>query len=122
MNRNQYIDARLQDWAQWKCSGGIGAYRGIDFSKEYNDGAFIDYTADQEDACLEMDMAIACLPLDLKRTVVAVYTWDGGLDVVVAKLRITRQTIHRRLCHADLRIDDFLIARRDREKQILANC
>lgn len=122
MNRNQYIDARLQDWAQWKCSGGIGSYRGIDFSKGYNNRAFIDYTADQEDACLEMDMAIACLPLDLKRTVVAVYTWDGGLDVVVAKLRVTRQAIHRRLCHADLRIDDFLIARREREKQILVNC
>ena len=122
MNRNQYIDARLQDWAQWKGCGGIGVYRGIDFSKEYNRGAYVDYTPDQEDACLEIDMAIASLPIDLKRTVVAVYTWDGGLDVVVAKLRVTRQTIHRRLCHADLRIDDFIISRREREKQILTNC
>lgn len=121
MNRNKYIDERLQAWAQWKCIG-AGGYRGIDFSKEYDGPAFVDYTPSLEFECIETDMAIASLPMDLKRMVVAVYTWDGGLDVVVSKLGVTRQTIHRRLCHADVRIDEFLTARQERGKQIFISC
>ena len=118
MQRNVYIDGRLRNWAEWKVGG--SGYRGIDFESGGSDiiRVFIDYTADQDDACLEIDLAIATLPPDLKRVIFAFYTWEGGLSMVVDKLRITRATVHRRLCHADIRLDDYLTQRRARAKEI----
>ncbi|ETF00941.1 hypothetical protein W822_20065 [Advenella kashmirensis W13003] len=112
MQRINYIDGRLIEWAEWRVGG--SGYRGIDFESEGNETprAFVDYTADQDQACMEMDLAIASLPPELKKTVVAVYTWEGGLMMVTHRLRVTRATIHRRLCQADLRLDDYLAGRR----------
>lgn len=118
MQRNVYIDGRLREWAEWKV--GDGVYRGIDFAGGGSDmpRCRIDYTPDQDMACLNIDLAIATLPLDLRRVVVGFYTWEGGLSMVVDKLRITRATVHRRLCHADIRLDEYLTRKQAREKEL----
>lgn len=118
MQRNSYIDARLTDWAQWRLSD--GDYRGINYVEREVDcpRSHLEYSPDQFEACLEMDMAIATLPVELKETVVASYTWQGGVSVVIAKLRVTRATVHRRLCHADIRLDDYITQRQARAREI----
>ena len=117
MQRNVYIDGRLTDWAEWKV--GDSGYRGISFESDGCDAprTYIDYTPDQDEACLEMDLAIAKLPPELKRTVIAVYTWQGGMSVVTQRLSVTRATIHRRLCNADIRLDDCIATRRELAKK-----
>lgn len=111
MKRDLYIDRRLQHWAAWRLIGTTGRYNGIEF--EYSEGracsswCYSD-TADDEIRGLEMDRAIASLPAELSKTVVAVYTWEGGLEKVIRDFKVTRATIHRRLCHADIRLLDYL--------------
>lgn len=117
VQRIKHIDEKLQAWAEWRISGSSG-YRSPSYS-----GVKVSYTADsvnshitvgleQEALALVIDQAVAALPKDLSKTVIAFYTWEGGMSVVSKKLCLTRATVHRRLCHADIRIDDWLLTRK----------
>lgn len=120
MQRIGWIDHGLACWAEWVAGGAMGNGR-------YCSPAFDPQRVAQTDdvrrglgapdpgvdaASLEMDRAIASLPPELKRAVIAAYTWDGNLETISQKLSITRATLHRRLCHADLRIDEWFVQRR----------
>ena len=121
MKRDFYIDQRLQHWAHWRLVSSGGRYQGISFEYEprsYVTGVFYDNTADDEIKGLEMDRAIASLPKELSKTVVAFYTWEGGLEQVVRDFKVTRATIHRRLCNADIRLLDYL----NQKQQGLNSC
>lgn len=110
------MDERLQQWAHWRMVGG-GGYRSpsyCDTSARHTGEAFSNYveiSADQEAHALAIDQAIASLPRDLARAVIAHYTWEGGADTIAGKLGVTRATVHRRLCYADLRISSWLDTR-----------
>ncbi len=112
MRRIEWVDTRLRQWAQWRLSGSTG-YRSPSFEYEEPTTQGIspmEFDAESERDALEMDQAIASLPQELADVVVAYYTWQGGMAVIEQKIRVTRATVHRRLCHADLRIVDWLDA------------
>ncbi|WP_447988323.1 sigma factor-like helix-turn-helix DNA-binding protein [Achromobacter spanius] len=71
-------------------------------------------------SALEIDRAIAQLPAELKRAVMAAYRWEGGMQEIAAALGCTRATLHNRLCNADRRVRDWLDARHRRAGQIKA--
>ena len=112
MQRNEWVDARLSNWALWRITGltRTGGYACPIYNIE-RVGQTDDVRAgmrrfDPLDDCtaLETDRAIASLPDALQKTVVWFYTYDGGNDLVALRLAITRATLHRRLCQADIRI------------------
>lgn len=123
MQRIKWVDERLQQWAHWRLAGG-GGYKSPSFSEAsgrytgdpYN--SYVEFSAEQESKALEMDGALAALPKELGRVVIAYYTWQGGMTTLAEKLRITRATIHRRLCHADIRIVAWLDARSTMEQAL----
>lgn len=123
MERIQWVHKRLEGWAAWTLSGaGGGLPRTYDPDR-------VDQTADVRagwrnsdpafDAeALETDRAIAQLPTELKRAVMAAYRWEGGMQEIAAALGCTRATLHNRLCHADRRVRDWLEARKARAEGI----
>ncbi|KGP00559.1 hypothetical protein JT27_15700 [Alcaligenes faecalis] len=116
MPRIKWVDDRLEEWAMWR--EGAGLYRSISYDREVSGDAvgLVELSAEQEAGCVEIDMAVAKLPAELKQAVFAFYTWQGGMGVITEKLRVTRATIHRRLCHADLRIVEWFDARSQPER------
>lgn len=124
MKRIEYIDERLQQWAEWLIASSSGIYRGISFEQTgtagYRPSTNIEDALDKN--CMEMDMAVAALPVDLKKLVIAVYLWEGGLDHAVRFFRVTRATVHRRLCQADIRIQQYLEVKQQRAKDIAHHC
>jgi len=56
------------------------------------------------------DRAVSALPDELRRTVVAAYMWEGGVETIAGHLGVTRATLHNRLCNADRRISAWLDA------------
>lgn len=123
MQRIKWVDDRLQQWAHWRMAGG-GGYRSpsyCDASIRYTGDTFsshVEFNADQESQALEMDQAIASLPRDLTKAVIAHYTWEGDSETIADKLGVTRATVHRRLCHADLRISSWLDAKAELKKAL----
>lgn len=120
MQRIEWVAARLNDWALWRLTGlkRIGGY----CSPVYNI-ARVSQTDDvragmrrfdpTEDAsALDTDRAIASLPTELKRAVLFSYTHDGGIDLAARRLGVTRATLHRRLCQADVRIAEWFDAKK----------
>lgn len=111
MQRIKHIDQALQLWAEWRMAAS-GGYRSPSF--EFRDNGYqfgakvVEMNAEMERHGLLIDQAVAQLPRELSRTVVAHYTWEGGMEIVAAKLKVTRATVHRRLCHADIRIQGWL--------------
>ncbi|NYT59444.1 hypothetical protein H0A65_10990 [Alcaligenaceae bacterium] len=123
MQRIKWVDERLQQWAHWRFASS-GGYRSPDFVYRENGytfgGKITEINADMERQAIDMDQAIASLPSDLSKAVIAYYTWEGGMSTITEKLRVTRATVHRRLCHADVRIADWLDEKAKREVPIKA--
>ncbi|GAB2913826.1 hypothetical protein [Paralcaligenes ginsengisoli] len=113
MQRIKWIDQRLEGWALWRLAS--DGYTSPSF--EYIEGStirhnFIEISAAMEADAMMIDQAIAALPNDLSTVVVAFYTWGGGVSQITEKLAVTRATVHRRLCHADIRIASWLDAQK----------
>jgi len=128
MGRIEWVDAALGRWAIWAVDGRarVGGY-----ASPMYDPNRVAQTADVragmgvndpelDGAAFEMDRAIAALPEELIRAVKAAYTWEGGRDVIANKLRITRATLHRRLCNADIRIVEWFDLRKQRAEMLAA--
>lgn len=123
MERIQWVHKRLEGWAVWTMNGtGGGLPRTYDPNRvdqtddvragwRHSDPAF-------DAGALEIDRAIAQLPAELKRTVMAAYRWEGGMQEIAAALGCTRATLHNRLCNADRRVRDWLEARQARSDAI----
>lgn len=127
MERIGWVDQRLKEWASWVESGGGG----YGCPAVYDENR-VDQTADVraglrntdpavDASALDTDRAVAALPPDVKRTVIAAYRWEGGQQAIADKLGITRATLHRRLCHADRRIAEWFETRRQRAADIRNN-
>lgn len=127
MARIQWIDKKLQEWAEWQCSRGGGGSGGAMF-----DPNRVSQTADVRaglrnadhkfnQSLLDIDRALCALPNDLKKTVIANYTWEGGKDVIATKLGVTRATLHTRLCNADRRIEEWIEGRERRQRDLCSN-
>ena len=116
MQRIKWVDERLQQWAEWRLasSGGYRSPAYHECSIRYTDdpaNSYIEFSAEQESLALQIDGALASLPDDLRKAVIAYYTWEGGMSTIIEKLRVTRATVHRRLCHADIRIASWIDAK-----------
>jgi hypothetical protein len=123
MERLQWVHQRFEAWALW-LSTGSGYGGGFMF-----DPNRVDQTADVrmglrntdplfDSSALETDMAIAQLPPDLKRAVIAAYRWEGSMQGIAQKLGCTRATLHTRLCNADRRVRDWLDAKKQRAAEL----
>lgn len=123
MERIQWVHKRFEGWATWTMSGsGVGGSAAFDPNR-------VDQTSDVragwrnadpafDASALETDRAIAQLPAELKHAVMAAYRWEGGMQVIAAKLGCTRATLHNRLCNADRRVRDWFEARKARAEAI----
>jgi DNA-directed RNA polymerase specialized sigma24 family protein len=127
MDRIKWVDERIKGWALWVFGGSSGGSG----PAVYNENR-VDQTADVRAglrntdpafnaAALETDRAIAALPTDLRRAVIAAYTWDGGTRVIAGTLGVTRATLHRRLCNADRRVAEWFEARKRRSSELSNN-
>jgi len=111
MQRIKWVDERLRCWATWRLCGSSAGYRSLNFEYEERSTSLLsalDIDVETERDALVMDRAVAALIEDLRRVVIAYYLWEGGMSVLEAKLGVTRATVHRRLCHADLRLMQWL--------------
>lgn len=123
MKRIKWIDQRLEQWAHCRlASPGGYSSPAFEYVEPSTDGrpAFAEISAEMESDAQDMDMAIAALPGDLRSCVVAYYTWGGGMSQITEKLLVTRATVHRRLCHADIRLVAWLDGRKERQAQLQA--
>ena len=123
MQRIKWVDQRLEQWAQCRmASPGGYSSPSFEYVEPSTDGqsSHIEISAETAADAQSMDMAIAALPGDLSGCVVAYYTWGGGLSQITEKLGVTRATVHRRLCHADIRLAAWLDARREGYPQLQA--
>lgn len=119
MKRIEWIDGRLRGWATWRLCGSAG-YRSPSFEYEERSTATMgsfEIGVEAERDALEMDQAVAALPEDLRRVVIAYYLWEGGMAVIENKLGVTRATVHRRLCHADLRLVQWFDAKEEARRR-----
>ncbi|WP_454674854.1 hypothetical protein [Achromobacter pestifer] len=127
MERIAWVDQRLTDWARWLDSGGGG----YGCPAVYDENR-VEQTADVRAglrntdpaldlSALDTDCAVAALPADVKRTVIAAYRGEGGQQTIAERLGITRATLHRRLCHADRRIDEWFEMKKQRAADIRNN-
>ncbi len=119
MQRIEWIHARLLTWGEWRVHGSVrsGGYvcplGSMAERVGRTDGggrmySLIQLAGDTE--VLQIDRAVAVLPEEMRRTVILAYSFEGGNDLVAQRLRITRATLHTRLCQADLRIRDWFQA------------
>lgn len=115
MERIEWVHLRFERWARWSMAGiGVGC---ADFSIDRVDGVRPADVAVDADA-METDRAIAQLPVELKNAVKAAYWWEGSVESIAQKLRISRRTLHNRLCHADRRVRDWIEAREQRSADL----
>lgn len=130
MQRIEWVVAKLNDWAVWRITGQtrVGGYScpvyNIERVSQTDDvrAGMRRFDPNEDASALETDRAIAALPTDLNATVVFAYTYDGGPELTAKRLGITRATLHRRLCQADIRIAewfDLRVARKNISKRIL---
>lgn len=122
MQRIEYIDLRLRNWALWKARGADGG-RGFPgqstlCSVHSTDGyreAII--PIDDPDAS-EMNAAVEALSLHLRETVEMVYLGDGLLVDVAQRFGRAVSTIKARLAQADHDIAAWLRAKHGRTEPV----
>lgn len=113
MQRIQWIDKRLEEWALWRLAADGYSSPSFEYVESSGGpGGFVEMSAAMEASAMAIDQAIGVLPVELRGVVVAFYTWGGGPTQIAEKFHITRATIHRRLCHADIRIAAWLDAQK----------
>lgn len=111
--RIEHIKIRLEHWQQWYFSPGGKSTRSVyvervDCSQHFG---FVGPEINEE--AIVTDQAVAALPKPLNKTLRFVYLDNVGnsMEGHARRLAITRDALHKRLCHADLRIDIWLEAR-----------
>lgn len=116
MQRIEWVAARLREWAAWRVTGSVA--RGGYVCPLGNLKEYVGQTGDvrpglhamlqySDTEVLSTDQAVAGLPDELRRTVILAYCFEGGNDLVCVRLRITRATLHNRLCQSDVRIQEW---------------
>jgi hypothetical protein len=128
MRRIPKIQARLDEWAVWVCSGsgGGGASHPLARLMDWKAGRRVTASGDggfnalipmDEIECSLTDDAVQALPAELQQ---AVRAWhcarEGTLETIAAQLFIVKTTLWRRLAQADQRIDTWLTERRTRSR------
>ena len=117
MQRIEWMNAMLASWAVWRLTGStkIGGYscpaynpQRVAQTDDVRAGMARSFTPTEDSDALSTDRAVAALPGELKKTVILAYTYDGGIEQVSLRLKITRATLHRRLCQADIRLVELI--------------
>lgn len=109
MARDQDIDRRLINWADWLAglrSKGLG-FASANMEAERVDGEGYDAPSRNpvfDDEAEKTDKAVRALGPDLRKTVVLVYTGPGGIKRVAQQLGITEAGVHARIWQAHYRI------------------
>lgn len=113
MKRNQYLDDRLHRWALWVFTAPGGARPSVYVERVDCAVQWGTLTPPINDEAIVTDQAVAALPPALKAAVRASYLDGIGNSKagIARRLRISERTLHTRLCHADLRIEQWLDAR-----------
>ncbi|MFC3336919.1 hypothetical protein [Paracandidimonas soli] len=118
------IQRRLDLWAEWRLNQGGGGGGGgsvLGYLVDVAAGRRVDGDADSPRSivpvdsieCSITDDAVMALPDELRKAVKAWHCASSGtLDEIARELGVVRGTLHRRLCHADIRIREWLRARR----------
>lgn len=112
MQRIEWVAVMLDQWALWRLTGStrMGGYScpayNIERVSQTDDvrAGMRRFDPTEDASALKTDQAIASLPRELKAAVLYTYAYDGGAELTAQRLGVTRATLHRRLCQADLRI------------------
>lgn len=121
MARIDWVEHRLQNWARWKLSGGMGClgYASVDLEQAGNGGDRDPYAAaaipTNDIEASDTDDAVDRLPSELKVTVLEVYTGKGGLADKIRRLCCGESTVHARIGRAHRLLADHWTARKDRQ-------
>jgi hypothetical protein len=114
MRRNPYWKERLSRWQLWVYLA-PGGSRSAFYTERVDCAQPVGALTPQiNDEAVVTDQLVAQLPEDLRRVVKAVY-----LDLmrtraeIAARLHITKETLHNRLCYADCRLETLLGQRQD---------
>jgi hypothetical protein len=114
MRRNPYWKERLTRWQLWVYLA-PGGSRSAFYTERVDCAQPVGALTPQiNDEAVVTDQLVAQLPEDLRRVVKAVY-----LDLmrtraeIAARLHVTKETLHNRLCYADCRLEALLGQRQD---------
>ena len=121
MPQINWVHERLMTWSVWRVSGG-GSHTGyscplgnldqrVGRSSDVRPGLHSMLQFGDMDVLLT-DRAVAALPLEFRRAVEMVYCYDGGMDLAAQKLRVSRSTLHNRVCNSHVRIADWFDQRK----------
>lgn len=125
MPQIKWVHERLVTWSVWRISGG-GTRSGyacplgnleerVGRSGDVRPGLHSMLQFGDTDVLLT-DRAVAGLPDELRKAVTMAYCYDGGMDLAAQKLRVTRSTLHNRVCNAHMRIAEWFDQRKKIEK------
>ena len=113
MARDQDIERRLINWADWLAglrSRGLG-FASANMAVERVDGEGYDAPSRNpviDDEAEITDQAVKALVHDLQRTVVMVYAGSGGMEDIATKLGVSKVTVHARIWQAHHKIKVWL--------------
>jgi DNA-directed RNA polymerase specialized sigma24 family protein len=113
MQRSSYWHERLNRWALWVFTAPGGSRPSIYLERVDCAVQWGTLTPEINDEAILTDQAVAALPPQLKAAVRASYL-DGignSRAGIACRLHISERTLHNRLCHADLRLDQWHEAR-----------
>ena len=116
MPQIKWVHDRLMTWSVWRIAGSVthGGYacplgnleERVGRSGDVRPGLHSLLQFGDTDVLLT-DRAVAGLPDELRKAVTIAYCYEGGMDLAARKLRITRATLHNRVCNAHARISDW---------------
>lgn len=119
MARNEEMERRLLNWARWRLTRGMGklGYARTNLEEGTGDRSnpFPDAPVPTNDIeASETDDAVQRLPSDLRRTVEVCYVLGRSERERLAKLCISKTTMHQRIERAHRLLGEHFAARRER--------
>lgn len=115
MARIPDIERRLQNWARWRSSMGVGmgSYARVDMTEERVDGGGYDTPLTipiSDDEAQRTDRAVQSLEGDLRDAVMAVYVDGGQMRKKASRLGVSEATVYLRVDQAHKRLAAWFTA------------
>lgn len=115
MARIPDIERRLQNWARWRSSMGVGVanYARVDMTEERVDGGGYDTPLPipiSDDEAHRTEYAVQALEVALRDAVMAVYVSGGQMRTKAARLGVSEATVYLRVDQAHYRLAAWFTA------------